>query len=423
MRFILFTASCGIATGLAASPMVSNVTLSEPDFAKKVVISYDLSGEASIVTLDILTNGVSIGAANIVSVSGDVNRKVVPGAGKSIVWQAYHDWPGHRITNQIVQAKVTAWALDNPPDVMVIDLLEKSNVTFCASLDSLPGGVTNDIYKTDKLVMRKIPAGGSMFTMGATIVENADGTGATKPHFVAFTNDFYLGVYEVTQKQLFNVNGERGTSNYTGRANSDLLPCDTVGWGRTGQMTQSSLRDWHSAPPYNQGGVSFSLAGNSILGKFAKFTGICFDLPTSAQWEFACRAGTSTKYNNGTMDEAAMDELGWYNGNSTNEATNAAEPHPVGLKKPNAWGLYDMHGNVWEWCLDWKWYSQYDTYTECNIDPSGSSQYTNAQKQRRGGASNQSAANCRSTCQGDRSINSLGNDFAGFRLWAPSKMW
>ena len=229
MRNVIFAISCCVAACGFAAPRVLNVTMPQPQylstFEETITIGYDLEGETSIVTLDILTNGVSIGAANVVSVSGDVNKKVEPGTGKSIVWQAYQDWPDHKITDKIVQAKVTAWALDNPPDVMVVDLLTKSNIVFYASLASLPGGVANDLYKTDKLVMRKIPAGGCMFTMG-----EIEGANARRPHLVAFTNDFYLGVYEVTQKQMYNVSGERGTVDYSGRTDSDLLPCDAIRW-------------------------------------------------------------------------------------------------------------------------------------------------------------------------------------------------
>ena len=419
MRNILFAISCGLAVCAFAAPGISNVSVTRSSaFAKKVTVGYDLTIEDAIVTLDVLTNGVSIGAANVVSVSGDVNRKIVKGVGKSIVWQSYQDWPDHAITNEVVQFKLTAWALDNPPDVMVVDLLEKSNIVFYASLDSLPGGVTNNIYKTDKLAMRKIPAGGCEFTMG-----KADGTNAAKPHTVAFTNDFYLGVYEVTQKQLFNVCGERGTTSYSGREDSDLLPCDFVAWGRTGAGTHLNLRDWHNSD--RQGTVSFSLSASSILRKFANFSGLWFDLPTGAQWEFACRAGTmaNANYNDGSIDVAAMDSLGWHLGNSTNKATNAAEPHPVGLKTPNAFGLYDMHGNVYEWVLDWAWSSAQNPYTAYDVDPPGPVSVSTNTKERKGGSYANDAASCTTFSRSQLVVNTASVNLSGFRLWAPAKMW
>ena len=96
-----------------------------------------------------------------------------------------------------------------------------------------------------------------------------------------------------------------------------------------------------------------------------KTTGWTYDLPTEAEWEYACRAGTTTAYSFGD-DASKLGQYAWYDGNAASNGKKYAQP--VGVKKPNAWGLYDMHGNVWEWCSDW-WYESYAT--KDTRDPKG----------------------------------------------------
>ena len=107
-----------------------------------------------------------------------------------------------------------------------------------------------------------------------------------------------------------------------------------------------------------------------------------YRLPTEAEWEYSCRAGTSFRFNTGDS-ESDLDRAGWYGENS------GGKTHPVGLKEPNAWGLYDMHGNVWEWCRDW--YGNYPEYAVS--DPTGPA--NGAARVIRGGAWYRPAEYCR----------------------------
>jgi formylglycine-generating enzyme required for sulfatase activity len=156
-----------------------------------------------------------------------------------------------------------------------------------------------------------IPAG--EFQMGSE-----DGGGDEKPvHRVRITRPFYLGKYPVTQAQWEAVMGKgNNPSCFTEDPNG---PVEQVSW----QDAQDFLQRLS-----------------------AKEGGQAYRLPTEAEWEYAARAGTTTAYSFGD-DPRLLDKHGWYAENS-GETT-----HPVGQLKPNAWGLYDMHGNVWEWVQDW----------------------------------------------------------------------
>ena len=230
--------------------------------------------------------------------------------------------------------------------------------------DTPPAGGWTDLHKTTQMVFRKIPAGS--FSMGS-----ASGQPDETQHAVTLTKDFYLGIFEVTQKQWEEVRGTT-PSFFDG----DTLPVERVYY--------SDIRGNN----LGNGWPANSLVdGDSFMGRLrSKDSAVgAADLPTEAQWEYACRAGTTGDY------AGVLNDLAWYAANNTPNSTKA-----VGSKQPNPWGLHDMHGNVWEICLDWYTFSlgsveQTDPPGTGGVDP-----VSPPLRVMRGGAYNQTADYLRS---------------------------
>ena len=320
-------------TAAVAAPQVSNVAMSY-EGSGAVKITYDLEGEPGIVLLDVKSGDSSIGDTKIAHAVGDVNRKISPGTGKTIWWSCSKESLGVDDTASL-SAVVTAYSLDNPPEVLVLDLANTNGYMFYKSLAALPdGGLANDIYRTSRLVMKKVPAKGVTFLCGM-----ANRTDRFAAFLAKFDYDYYLGIYPVTQGQQLLIDGNK-YSKFTDGEESLLCPVDSVAWS-------PDLRWWTGWPNSQNEFKHESLQPNHncILTKLRQF-GLLFDLPTSTEWEYACRAGTQRRVGNGTDDETGMARMAWYSDNADGKT------HPVGRKDPNDWGFYDMHGNVSEWCLD-----------------------------------------------------------------------
>lgn len=189
------------------------------------------------------------------------------------------------------------------------------------------------------MVLVPIPAG--EFQMGTPIPKSNPPrhlTSEIPQHLVKITKPYYLSVCEVTQQQYQKVMGERPW------AGKPLV--------RERSNCAATYISWKNA-------VEFCV-------KLSELESTTYRLPTEAEWECACRAGTITAYSFGN-DSTELETFGWYDRNAYKDGGQYA--HAVGQKRPNAWGLYDMHGNVWEWCQDW--YAGYDSKKKNTIDPTG----------------------------------------------------
>ena len=181
-----------------------------------------------------------------------------------------------------------------------------------------------------KLVV--VPAG--KFTMG-------EGGGAVA---VTLTKPFLIGTTEVTQGQFKKV---MGTEPWKGQQ-----------FVQIGEDNAASYVDWNDATAFCQ---ELTKREQNSASRYKLKAGESYRLPTEAEWEYACRAGTKTAYSFGD-DGRQLGQYAWFDGNTAGEQY----AHAVGMKTPNPWGLHDMHGNVWEWCSDW-----YGSGLSGGTDPAG----------------------------------------------------
>jgi formylglycine-generating enzyme required for sulfatase activity len=276
-------------------------------------------------------------------------------------------------------------------------------------LSAVPSGGWTDEYKTTKMVFRRIPAGS--FTMGSPTNElgREYASGDETQHQVTLTQPFYVGVFEVTQKQWERVTGT-WPSYFTNASCRASRPVEQVSYDMI--RGASAGTNWPA---------SNAVDAASFMGRLRARTGKAFDLPTESQWEYAGRAGTTTALNSGKNLTAwaqcpNMDEVGRYGCNGglryTQGGDTTVETAKAGTYLPNAWGLYDIHGNVNEWCLDW-----YDTDPGTVSDPKGES--SGSWRVVRGGASGYWADNCRGAAR-DASHPGDAHYAIGFRAALPT---
>ena len=425
----IMSAACAVCAaslfGASDVPVVSNVAFSQPGGGRTVTVTYNLAGAPAIVTMEVLTNGVSIGAGNVTRLRGDVNKVVQPGA-HQIEWIAKRDWPGHLIDESVVAVQLKAWSLVEPPPYMVADLETPSNVTYYASVDALPdGGLSNRLYRTSRLVMRRIDAVGVSWNMGAHPTEIGYQTEALyvareKIHPARITNDYYIGIYPLTRGQFKRVAGFAPSRTDAPSGTDDEVY--SVQWVAYSEMRQVAPENATTAPQTNHDyDWPAPPSPDSYLGKLSALTGVAFDLPGESEWEYACRAGNySGFWGDGSIilqasgNDANLSRLANY----CLDKSNTGSCQPVGTYASNAWGLYDMHGNLWEMCLD----VYVDDISALNgaintaqIDSQSVDSNYGIRHTDRGGARHKEAKYCRSAFR-DRDPEAGRSGGVGFRL-------
>ena len=361
LTLVLSVVSVLIAT--AGAPMASDMRVVKAT-NKLLKMDYVLSDGPAIVMLSVATNGVSVGGANLTAVSGDVNTIVSGDGPHSFTWNLKDTPLGAARKDLKASIKLVCRPLDNPPDYLVVNLAEKTSAPrymFMETEGDLPGGIaSNSAYWTDRIVMRRIHARNIPWVMGCqSFSDRWSASFSGLPHEVTLTNDYWAAVFPFTRGQWAAVTSRTCPGQYKF---SERRPVDTVVIERKDTAQENkipALRGDQSEtcryphPPH----------AASLLGLLRARTGLAFDLPGEAMWEYAAKAGTTDEqWGDGSPAVAAnlpgrfggnggtLDGGQWPDPKTADVSCGTAE---VGSYAANRFGLYDLHGNVNELCLDW----------------------------------------------------------------------
>ena len=314
----------------AATPTITGVTAQQRyPWNGKVDISYTVAGDiaaeakqkALVTSLKVTANDkIANKKYTATKLSGDM---ALSAGTHKFVWDLDAEGLAFKSSNVVF----TVSCETTPALYCVVDLSAGSSassypVTYLAEPPS--GGFNIDDYKTTKMVLRRVAKG-----------SNSAGGSMTK--------DMWVGIFEVTEQQYVLVSG-----TFTTAAITSSQPAYSPGNYPTSAVCALCS-------------MSGDSRSSNFLSRLKTKTGINTRLPTGDEWQYACRAGTKTAYNNGTSaTKANMNAVGWCNDNVSSSQYHAQK---VGLKAPNSWGLYDMHGNVQEQVSGYDyWGSEYKTY-------------------------------------------------------------
>lgn len=404
-RTMMVAALAAILGGPAAVPAVAAVSVTDVKAVQRypwngmVDIDYTVVCDDATADVWVCPNGVDTDRGNTIpmlTLTGDGAGAAVKAGKHRMKWDAAKDAPGYNTQN----FKVTMTAVSGASLYIVVDLSGGPSAESYPVRSSATGpDLSNDACRTTNLWLRLIPPG--TFTMGSPTTELGHdwySSGYETQHAVTISKPFYLGVFEVTQKQYSLVMGSN-PAFYAG----DTRPVEGVSYN-----TLRGTLNGAAWPSHNQ------VDATSFFGVLRSKTALTFDLPTEAQWEYACRAGTTTALNNGkdltdTKQCPEMAEVGRYGYNQNDGKGGYTSAHTkVGSYRANAWGLYDMHGNVGEWCLDW-W--QYNLGTSAVTDPKGAS--SGSYRLERGGCwYSHYDAGCAAACRSAYRCNNFNNHYA-----------
>ncbi|HOZ50114.1 MAG TPA: formylglycine-generating enzyme family protein [Candidatus Hydrogenedentes bacterium] len=265
--------------------------------------------------------------------------------------------------------------------------LLSASISFAIAAVAGPPAEPSEITTPSGAVMVLLPGG--TFTMG-----DNDGE-VDEPEHAVTVSPFCIDQFEVSQEEYERLMGDNPS-----KVKSKKNPVEQIRWSDAVRYCNARSREEGLEPAYDLTAWTCNFEANG------------YRLPTEAEWEYAARAGTGTAYSFGASDDD-LTKHAWFKDNAK------AKPHPVRQRRPNPWGLYDMHGNVWEWCND---FYQVDYYLRSEAeDPRGPER--GAKKVLRGGCWNSTPDACRSAYRYNENPAytdaCFGYDIYGFRCVRP----